>query len=62
VITLQQSAVQFEPRATGELSQAKLITLINESSTQLELEVLPPAAGELVLDTSQAVLKMKPAT
>lgn len=60
VITLQPSAVQFEPRAVGELSQAKQITLINESSGVLELEVLPPAGGEFVLDTSQAVLKMKP--
>lgn len=60
VITPQPSAVQFEPRAIGELSQAKLITLIKESATQLELEVLPPAGGEFVLDTSQAVLKMKP--
>lgn len=60
LITLQPSAVQFEPRAVGELSQAKQITLINESSGVLELAVLPPEGGEFVLDTSQAVLKMKP--
>ncbi len=58
LLGVQPERIHFDDTATGQMSQVKYLTLRNDSSDILALEVIPPANDEFQVDTTQSKLSL----